>query len=188
LGLEALMRFHHARRDAREDHRGIVLLEEQDRSRWNADEIARAHEVLERAFVKRRFGSYQLQAAIAAHHAIAPSFEQTNWQAIVDLYDRLYALDPSPIVALNRAAAIGMLLGPSRGLDEMRQAGLALALKDYHPFHAARGELLRLAGEIAPARAALERARELAGSAAERKLIKRQLQRVGVDDSGPETA
>ncbi len=182
LGLEALMRFHHARRDARYDERGIVSLEDQDRSAWRRDELARGHTLLEAALGYRDVGPYQLQAAIMAQHALAATYAQTDWAAIVSLYDALCRLDSSPVVALNRAAAIGMADGAAAGLCEMRDAGLSRSLDRYGPFHAAKAELLRRAGQHDSARQSYARALELATHPEEKRLLEQRLSEANSSD------
>jgi RNA polymerase sigma-70 factor (ECF subfamily) len=137
LGMLALMLFHDSRREARLDERGeLVLLEEQDRSLWDAERIDEGRRVLARAASLRRPGPYQLQAAIAAVHAE----ERTDWEAVALLYERLAVLAPSPIVELNRAVAVAMATGPAEGLELIDRIE---GLDDYHLLHAARADLLR---------------------------------------------
>ena len=174
LGLLALMRLHLARADARFAVDGsLVLLRDQDRSRWDAAAIRGAVELLARAERIGRPGPYQLQAAIIATHAMAPSWEATPWATIVAEYDMLLRLQPTPVVELNRALALAERDGPSAALSAL--APLADRLDGYHLFHAARGELLRRAGDPAGARAANRRALELTANPAERKLIEERL-------------
>jgi RNA polymerase sigma-70 factor, ECF subfamily len=173
LGVLALMLFHDSRREARTDAAGdLVLLEDQDRSLWNADRIDEGRRVLERAARMRRAGPYQLQAAIAAVHAE----DTTDWRAIATLYGRLGELAPSPIVELNRAVAVAMADGLDQGLgliDEIE------GLDDYHLLHAARADLLRRLGRDAEAAGAYRRALELAPSPVERAYLERRLSQVG---------
>ena len=174
LGLLALMRLHLARADARFGPDGsLVLLPDQDRSRWDAAAIAAAIEVLARAERMRRPGPYQLQAAIVAIHALAPSWGATPWRAVVAAYDALVRLQPTPVVQLNRALALAERDGPTAALDAL--APLADRLDGYHLFHAARGELLRRAGDPDAAREANQRALELTSNPAERRLIEERL-------------
>jgi RNA polymerase sigma-70 factor (ECF subfamily) len=174
LGLLALMRLHLARADARFGPDGsLVLLPDQDRSRWDAAAIAAAIEVLARAERMRRPGPYQLQAAIVAIHALAPSWSATPWRAVVAAYDALVRLQPTPVVQLNRALALAERDGPTAALDAL--APLADRLDGYHLFHAARGELLRRAGDTNAAREANQRALELTSNPAERRLIEERL-------------
>src|SRR5918992_2025219 len=160
LGLLALMRLHLARADARFAPDGsIVLLRDQDRSRWDERAIADAEALLRRAEALDQAGSYQLQAAILLAHARAPSWAATPWDEIVGLYDALYRLEPTPVVGLNRALALAERDGPEAGLQALAQLGDRLDA--YHLFHAARGELLRRVGRSADARDADLRALEL---------------------------
>jgi len=168
-GLLALMLLHHSRRDARVDERGeLVLLEDQDRSLWHADEIEEGVALARAALV--RAGPYALQAAIAAEHASAP----TDWTRVAALYERLAAVHPSPVIDLNRAVAVAMAEGPERGLELM--AGLERGrLEGYHLLHAARADLLRRLGRDPEAAEAYRRARELTDNPAERALMDRRL-------------
>jgi RNA polymerase sigma-70 factor (ECF subfamily) len=168
LGLTALMLLHDARRRARVSADGrIVLLEDQDRSLWDRDQIERGAGLLERAARYRAPGQYQLQAAVAALHALAPRARDTDWDGIASLYDRLLQLNPNPVVRLNAAVAVAMSEGPETGLDLLGDEEMEEALDDYLPFHAARADLLRRAGRGAEAAAAYERARELASNSLE---------------------
>ena len=174
LGLLALMRLHLARSDARFEADGsLVLLQHQDRRRWDRERIASATELLERAATIRRPGPYQLQAAIAASHSEAPSWEQTDWNEIVALYDALLVFTPSPVVRLNRAVALRQGAGASAALAEVDAT--APQLEGYYLFHATRADLLREIGREAEARAALERALKLTQNPAERSLLQRRL-------------
>jgi len=174
LGLLALMRLHLARADARFDADGsLVLLRDQDRSRWDRPAILDAVELLARAERMGRPGPYQLQAAIIATHAMAPTWEATPWNAILAQYDALLRIQPTPVVQLNRALALAERDGPSVALDALRP--LADRLDGYHLFHAARGELLRRAGDPDGARRANQRALELTSNPAERRLIEERL-------------
>jgi len=174
LGLLALMRFHLARVETRFDESGgLTLLQDQDRSRWDRERIASAISLLQRAAVLRRPGPYQMQAAIAACHAEAPSWQQTDWRQIIALYDSLLALTPSPVVQLNRAIARRYLDGAESALDEV--AALADPLDNYYLFHATRAELLRDLGRDAEARSALIRALSLTENPAERALLRKRL-------------
>jgi len=176
LGLLALMLLHEARRAARASPAGeLILLAEQERSRWDAARIAEGSALVERALISRRFGPYTLQAAIAAVHAEAPTAAATDWPQIVGLYDVLLRADPSPIVALNRAAAVAMRDGPAAGLaliDEILARG---DLSDYHLAHSARADLCRRLGRMADAREAYRRALALARQAPERRFLERRL-------------
>ena len=174
LGLLALMRAHLARADARfGDDGSIVLLRDQDRSRWNMTAIADAEALLQQAEAMGRPGSYQLQAAILVAHAGAPSWDTTPWDEIVPLYDALFRREPTPVVGLNRALALAERDGPGAGLAALDP--LADRLDGYHLFHAARGELLRRLGRADDARVADRRALELVANPAERRLLEERL-------------
>jgi predicted RNA polymerase sigma factor len=149
------------------------LLQDQDRGRWDQERIASATAVLQRAAALRRAGRFQLQAAIAACHAEARSWQETDWRQIVGLYDALLELMPSPVVQLNRAIAHRYLDGAQAALPEID--ALAQALDDYYLFHATRAELLRDLGREEEGRAALTRALELTANPAERALLQRRL-------------
>jgi len=175
-GLLALMLLHESRRAARASPAGdLVLLDEQDRSLWHRGQIAEGAALVERALASRRFGPYTLQAAIAAVHAEAVSAAETDWAQIVGLYDVLLRASPSPVVELNRAAAVAMRDGPAAGLalvDAILGRG---ALEDYHLAHSARADLCRRLGRTADARAAYERALALARQGPERRFLERRL-------------
>jgi RNA polymerase sigma factor (sigma-70 family) len=174
LGLMALMRLHLARSRARFDGAGeMVLLPDQDRALWDQEAIAEGVHTLEAAALLRRPGPYQLQAAIAAVHAEALSWERTDWDQVVRLYDRLLRLVDSPVVRLNRAVALSHVAGAEAALGEVND--LAMALGDYHLFHATRAELLDDLGEHSLAREARQRALELCQNPAERALLERKL-------------
>lgn len=173
-GLLALMRLQEARRHARVTATGdLVRLADQDRSRWDRAAIDDAVQHLRLAEARRRPGRYQLEAAIAAVHALAPAWEATDWRAIVVLYDALVDHHRTPVVELNRAVAVAMAVGPAAGLALVDR--LEPTLADYHLFHATRGELLERAGRSDEALVALERARELAATAAERAHLLRRI-------------
>jgi RNA polymerase sigma-70 factor, ECF subfamily len=176
MGLLALMLLHEARRRARTSPTGeLVLLEDQDRSLWGRDQIAEGGALVERALQSRRFGPYTLQAAIAAVHAEASSAAATDWGQIVGLYDVLLRADPSPVVELNRAAAVAMRDGPAAGLllvDAILARG---ELVDYHLAHSARADLLRRLGRAAEARTSYERALGLTRQEPERRFLERRL-------------
>lgn len=175
LGLLALMRLHLARVEARFAPDGsLILLPDQDRGRWDQPAIAEACALVERALRMGRPGPYLLQAAIVAVHAGAPSYAETDWAEIVALYDRLLRLQPTPVVALNRALALAELRGPAAGLEEIEP--LAARLDGYHLFHAARGELLRRLGRSDEARQAVRRALALTDNPAERRLLEARLE------------
>jgi len=174
LGLLALMRLHLARAAGRFDPQGhLVLLPDQDRSAWDREAIAGAGRLIEQAAALGRPGPYQLQAAIAALHAEAPSFEETDWEQIVALYTLLLLHQPSPVVRLNRAIALRHLRGPAAALAEVD--ALASELGAYHLFHATRAELLRDLGRFEEARAADQAALGLTQNPAERELLRQRL-------------
>jgi len=177
LGLLALMLLHDSRRAARLSAEGdIVLLEEQDRSLWDRDKIAEGVALVERALASRRVGPYLLQAAIAAVHADATSPTKTDWNEIVGLYDVLLRMDPSPVVELNRAAAIAMRDGPAAGLSLIDAILARGDLTDYNHAHSARGELLRRLKRLGEASAAYKRALQLVTQDAERRFLERRLE------------
>ena len=174
LGLLALMRLHLARADSRFDASGgLMLLQDQDRGRWDRERIASGIALLQRAATLRRPGPYQLQAAIAACHVEVRTWAETDWQEIVTLYDALVELSPSPVVELNRAIARRHLDGALNALDDIDR--LATPLDSYYLFHATRAELLRDLGRETEARAALTRALALTANPAERALLERRL-------------
>lgn len=180
MGLLALMLLHESRRAARSSDKGeLVLLEEQDRSRWNAALIAEGSALVEQALGSRRFGSYTLQAAIAAVHGEAPSAAATDWPQIAGLYDLLLRAAPSPVVALNRAVAIAMRDGPAAGLALIDALLASGALADYHLAHAARADLCRRLGRIEEARASYQRALALARQGPERAFLAKRLAALG---------
>jgi RNA polymerase sigma-70 factor (ECF subfamily) len=173
-GLLALVRLHRARTRARFDLGGaLVLLEDQDRSSWDRHAIAEATRLLEGAARLHRPGPYQLQAAIVACHAEAPSWADTDWEQIVLLYDMLLHLEPSPVTRLQRCIALRYAAGPQVALSELD--ALSGPLDHYHLYHAARGELLRALGRPREARAANQRALELTTNPAEQSLLRRRL-------------
>lgn len=177
MGLLALMLLHESRRPARTSPNGeLVLLDDQDRSQWDAGLIAEGCALVERALTTRRFGPYCLQAAIAAVHAEAPSAEQTDWQQIVGLYDVLLRALPSPVIELNRAVALAKRDGALAGLTLIEGILARGELQDYHLAHSARAEFCRQLGRVAEARAAYLRALELTRQAPERRFIEARLQ------------
>jgi len=172
LGLLALMLLHDARRGTRVDAAGdLVLLENQDRSRWDRAQVAEAQRVIERALASRRVGPYLLQAAIAGVHAEAPSARETDWVQVVALYDVLRRVDPSPVVALNRAAAVSMRDGPEAGLVAIEAALGEGGLDAYYLAHAARADMQRRLGRTDAARDSYERALALTRQPAERRFL-----------------
>jgi RNA polymerase sigma-70 factor (ECF subfamily) len=179
-GLLALMLLHDARREARTDASGeLVLLDDQDRTKWDRGRIADGERVLQEAIRRRRPGPYVLQAAIAALHATAESAADTDWVEICALYDALLAVLPTPVVALNRAAAIAMRDGPAAGLTRMDELASDPELQQYHLFHAARADLLRRLDRRDEAQDAYVRALVIATNPAERRFLERRLTEVG---------
>jgi RNA polymerase sigma factor (sigma-70 family) len=173
-GLLALIRLHRARTAARFDRDGgLVLLQHQDRSRWDREAITEASRLLARAAKQRRPGPYQLQAAIVACHAEAERWEDTDWEQIVLLYDMLLALAPSPVTRLHRAIALRYTAGPGAAMAELD--ALAGALEGYHLYHATRAELLRELGDPDRARAADRRALELTANPAEQAVLQQRI-------------
>ena len=156
----------------------LVLLDEQDRGRWDADRIAEGSALVERALRMRRVGPYQVQAAIAAVHDEAATPEATDWRQIVALYDELARLAPSPVVELNRAVAVAMASGPRPGLALIDEIAAGGSLDDYHLLHAARADMLRRLGRREEAAAAYDRAASLSGNAAEREFLLGRLDEV----------
>ena len=176
IGLLALMLLHGARDGARASEAGeILLLEEQDRTRWDRAMIEEGLRLVERALTLPGFGPYAVQAAIAAVHAEAGTADATDWAQIAGLYDVLMRMAPSPIVALNRAAAIAMRDGPAVGLAMIEEIMSDGALDDYRMAHAARGELCRRLGRVEDAIRAYERAATLAVQKPEQRFIARRL-------------
>jgi RNA polymerase sigma-70 factor, ECF subfamily len=176
LGLLALMLLHQSRLASRVDAAGdLVLLENQNRALWDRAQIGEAQSLIERALHARRVGPYILQAAIAAVHAEAPSMGETDWSQIVGLYDTLRRVDPSPVVALNRAAALAMRDGPEKGLAAVEAAFAQGSLDGYYLAHAARADMQRRLGHIEAARASYQRALELTQLAAERRFLRTRL-------------
>lgn len=176
IGLLALMLLHESRRSARTSSAGeIILLDAQDRSLWNQDQIAEGKALVERAFATGRIGPYTVQAAIAAVHASAPTPAQTNWNQIVNLYDLLLRSQPSPIVELNRAVAVAMRDGPAAGLELIDAILKRGDLADYHLAHAAKADLHRRLAQIPQARAAYQQALLLARQEPERRFLQGRL-------------
>jgi RNA polymerase sigma-70 factor, ECF subfamily len=175
-GLLSLMLLHESRRAARTSPAGeLILLENQDRSLWNREQIAEGVALVERALKSRRFGPYTLQAAIAAVHAEAESVAATDWRQIVALYDRLLRIQPSPVVELNRAVAIAMYQGLEQGLRLIDDLLLREHLSHYHLAHSARADMCRRLGRIPEARASYEKALALAQQEPERRFLARRL-------------
>jgi RNA polymerase sigma-70 factor, ECF subfamily len=178
-GLLALMLLHESRREARASPDGeIILLEEQDRSRWDHQLISEGTALVEQALQSRRFGAYTIQAAISAIHAEAGSIAQTDWNQIIVFYSVLQRIDSSPVVELNRAVAVAMRDGPEAGLvliDAILKRG---DLVDHHRAHAARAELCRRSGKMSDAKYSYERALSLARQEPERRFLTRRLSEI----------
>lgn len=177
-GLLALMMLHDARRDARLNAAGdLVVLEEQDRSLWNRRQIEEALPLVEEA-MSAALGPFALQAAIAAAHCRARRAEETDWRQIVRLYDLLERVQPSPIVSLNRAVAVAMAEGPRSGLDLIEELSGSDNLENYHLLHAARADLLRRLGSSVEAAKSYRRALALVTNDSERRYLQRRLEEV----------
>jgi RNA polymerase sigma-70 factor (ECF subfamily) len=178
-GLLALMLLHHARRATRTSADGdLLLLEEQDRSLWDRNQIQEGQALLESALITRQFGAFSVQAAIAAVHAEAPTADATDWPQIVALYDVLLRLAPSPIVELNRAVAVAMRDGPQTGLqlvDSLLERG---NLRHYHLAHAAKADLHRRLQQYADARTAYREAFKLAQQDVEKRFLQKRLEEI----------
>jgi RNA polymerase sigma-70 factor (ECF subfamily) len=176
LGLLALMLLHESRRAARTSPEGdLVLLEDQDRSRWNSTLITEGTALVERAFSSEQIGPYSIQAAIAAVHAAAPTIDATDWDELVGLYDLLARGIPSPVIELNRAVAVAMRDGPAAGLALVEAILARGDLHDYHLAHAVRADMYRRLGRAAEARDAYERALGLTQQEPERRFLERRL-------------
>ena len=181
-GLLALMLLQESRRKARTNESGdLILLQDQDRKLWDNGCIEEGKQLVQRALTSQQFGSYTLQAAIAAVHADAPSVEATDWTQIVALYDVLLQADPSPIVELNRAVAVAMRDGPETGLRLIENILQAGELTDYHLAHSEKVELLRRLGKTSEARTAYEKALELTTQEPERRFLQRRLAALGTE-------
>jgi RNA polymerase sigma-70 factor (ECF subfamily) len=174
--LMALMLFHAARLDARLDQRGAVLLmEEQDRGKWDHRLIQRAREFLDESAEGTIVSPFHLEAAIACHHCTAKSYAETDWPAIRRLYDALLTIHPSPVYLLNRAIVVAQIEGPHAGIRALDEASQDPALRHYHLFDATLGELYRRSGDLARARLHLEAARQKTRSPFDREVIDRRL-------------
>ncbi len=179
-GLSALMLLQESRRNTRFDENGeICLLDMQNRSRWDRAMIEEGIALVRAALVSRGFGAYTVQAAIAALHAEAPHYEDTDWPQIVALYDVLMRIEPSPVVALNRAVGVAMRDGFETGLTLVDELLKDAALENYHLAHAVRADFCRRLGRAADARASYERALALAQQDAERRFLSRRLAELG---------
>jgi RNA polymerase sigma-70 factor (ECF subfamily) len=179
MGLLALMLLQESRRAARTSPTGeLILLENQDRSLWNRKQIAEGVALLEKALKSRRFGSYTLQAAIAAIHAEAESVAVTDWRQIVALYNRLLRIQPSPVVQLNRAVAIAECEGPEAGLAHIDAVLEHGELTDYYLAHSARADMYRRLGRTAEARASYEKALALTQQEPERQFLQERIRQL----------
>jgi len=177
LGLLALMLLHDSRREARVCNGELVTLEEQDRTVWDQREIAEGLTLLENALPLRRPGPYQLQAAIAALHAQAKTAQETDWHQISALYEKLFEIRPSPVIALNHAVAIAMDSSFDEGLRRMD--ALAGELDHYYLFHAARADILRRMDRLGEAKATYQRALALATNRIEQEFLERRIGMLG---------
>jgi RNA polymerase sigma-70 factor (ECF subfamily) len=178
--LMALMFFHAARLDARlDEHGGVLLLEDQDRDRWDQTLIGRAARYLEQSAEGTVISPFHLEAGIAFHHCTANSYAETNWPAILQLYDALIKIQRSPIYLLNRAIVVAQIEGPEAGIRALDDAGAESAIRRYHWFDATLGELHRRAGNLERARQHLKSAHENATSSFDRDLITRRLAQCG---------
>jgi len=183
--LLALLCFHAARLAGRvADDGALIQLEIQDRSKWDSELIGRGFRFLEKASIGDELSEYHVEAGIAAMHCAAPSHEQTDWRKILESYDVLHRIKPSPIIALNRAVAAGNALGPEEGLAELSKIPDAAKLAGYPFYPAAYGEFHLLAGRMSEAAKHFEKALELARSPSESNFFKRKLEGCGRDDRG----
>ena len=172
----ALMLFHAARLDARLDESGgLLLMEEQDRDKWDQGLIRRGREFLSESAEGAVVSPFHLEAAIACHHCTAESYDDTDWRAILRLYDALLALHRSPVYLLNRAIVVAQIDGPQAGIRALDEAGQDPALRHYHLFDATLGDFYRRAGDLARARQHLAAARQKTASPFDRELIDRRL-------------
>jgi RNA polymerase sigma-70 factor (ECF subfamily) len=179
IGLLSLMLLQESRRAARSSPTGeLILLENQDRSLWNREQIAEGMALVEKALKSRRFGAYTLQAAIAAVHAEAESMAATDWRQIVALYDRLLQIQPSPVVELNRAVAIAMRDGPEAGLTHIDAVLAHGELANYYLAHSARADMCRRLGRTAEARSAYEKALALTQQKPERQFLEERIRQL----------
>jgi RNA polymerase sigma-70 factor (ECF subfamily) len=175
-GLLALMLLHDARKITRTDSSGdLVLLEDQDRSAWDRPKISEGVEHVRTALQRGQPRPYVLQAAIAALHAEAPTFQETEWAEMVGLFDLLLRASPTPVVALNRAVALAMRDGADSGLELFEELASDPQLQSHHLFHASRGELLRRSGRRAEAAVAFRQALAMPQNQAERRYLERRL-------------
>jgi RNA polymerase sigma-70 factor, ECF subfamily len=182
-GLLALMLLHDARRATRVDAAGdLVLLEDQDRSKWDQGEIREGLGHVRAALQQGRARPYVLQAAIAALHSEAPTFQETDWREMVAVFDVLYRVSPTPVVALNRAVALAMRDGPDRGLALLDELSHDSQLISHHLYHASRAELLRRSGRTREAAAVYRQALAMPQNAAERRYLERRLRQTTTND------
>ncbi len=181
MGLLALMLLQESRRTARTTPSGdLILLEDQDRTLWNKEYISEGSALVTQALSSGRFGTYTLQAAIASVHAESVSAENTDWARIVDLYNELLRIEPSPVIELNRAVGVAMSDGPDAGLKLIDNILERSDLKDYHLAHAARADLCRRQGRAEDARKSYERALALTKQEPERRFLERQLKKLAL--------
>jgi RNA polymerase sigma-70 factor (ECF subfamily) len=179
MGLLALMLLHESRREARTDAKGeIVLLEDQDRSRWDRELIDEGKQLIARSLASNWIGAYTLQASISAVHADAATPAETDWRQIVGLYDVLLRASPSPVIELNRAVAVAKRNGPQGGLDLVEALLDRGELAHYYLAHSARGELLRQLGRTQSAKAAFETALSLAKQEPEQRFLEQRIQAI----------
>jgi len=179
IGLLSLMLLQESRHAARTSPTGeLILLENQDRSLWNREQIAEGLALLEKALKSHRFGAYTLQAAIAAVHAEAESTAVTDWRQIVALYDRLLRIQPSPVVLLNRAVAIAMCDGPEAGLAQIDAVLEDGELANYYLAHSARADMYRRLGKTAEARSSYEKALALTQQEPERQFLQERIRQL----------
>ncbi|MEG4047642.1 RNA polymerase sigma factor [Microcoleus sp. Pol17_C1] len=180
IGLLALMLLQESRRTARTSSTGdLILLEDQDRSLWNQAQISEGRLLVRQSLSSGRFGSYTLQAAISAVHSEAQSAAATDWAQIVGLYDLLVQLEPSPVVALNRAVAVAMRDGPLAGLQSIDEILARGDLADYHLAHSARADLCRRLGRTADARESYQKALAIVKQEPERRFLEKRLRELG---------
>ena len=180
-GLLALMLLHESRRPARVSKDGeIILLEDQDRGKWNKDQISEGVDLVQQVLQSKRFGPFTIQAAIAAVHAESESSEKTDWYQIVGLYDVLFKIEPSPVVELNRAVAVAMCDGPEAGIDLINSILARRELAEYHLIYAAKADLCRRAGRRQEAIDAYSRALKMVKQEPERKFLQRRLDELSV--------
>jgi RNA polymerase sigma factor (sigma-70 family) len=176
--LMAIMLFHAARLDARlDDHGSVLLMEDQDRARWDARLIRRAQEFLDASAEGTTISAFHLEAGIALHHCSAKSYADTNWPAILFLYDKLLTIHRSPVYLLNRAIVVAEIEGPAAGIRALEEAGGNKSLKNYHLYEATLGEFYRRAGDLEQARRCLEAAKQKTRSPHDHAIIDRRLAR-----------